>query len=451
MSFSAGKAAGLRKLYRFNFGGFTRSNERGMVRVNAKNAEVSGGAAYPAFALKNVILKGDEIAFPAGVGKVMRAATPAEIVDGVKYEDAIAVTADFSVYRYEPNTEVYYKPSGISMTCMPTIVPYLSEEKDEYAVLFGGSVAGVRAGGIVKTFAEKCYKNFGCAAFERLFFAADEKTVKYSGVLSPADQADSADEGGYIVLPASSGMRGMCAFKKHVYVFFEKEIFRIDARGAARNFSAERLTYGGGEIYENSAVSCGNKLCFLTDEGVAAFDGASFENVTKSRIGLDFSALQFVRCAGAAGRYVCCFGGSAETAKTILYNTENGAVSEIDCAAETVCAYGERLYVYDGGAEKEFCFGKRLSGGVSCRLERTNEDFSLSGVKTLKRVTLYGSGNAKLTVSGADGAHAYEIALCEDGVNVVLNMSAERFSFALDLAGGATATGAAAEVYAFER
>ena len=41
MTFSAGKAAGLRKLYRFNFGGFTRSNERGMVRVNAKNAEVS--------------------------------------------------------------------------------------------------------------------------------------------------------------------------------------------------------------------------------------------------------------------------------------------------------------------------------------------------------------------------------------------------------------------------
>ena len=451
MSFSAGKTAGLRKLYKFNFGGFTRKNEGGMVRVNAKNAEIAGGAAYPAFALKNVILKGDEIAFPAGLGKVLRAATPAEIVDGVKYEDAIAVTADFSVYRYEPNTEVYYKPSGIAMTCLPTIVPYLSEEKDEYAVLFGGSVAGIRAGGIVKTFATKCYKNFGCAAFERLFFAADEKTVKYSGVLTPADQADSADEGGYIVLPASSDMRGICAFGKHVYVFFEKEIYRIDARGAARDFSAERLIYGGGAIYENSAASCGNKLCFLTDEGVFAYDGAAFENVTKARIGLNFSALQFVRCAGAAGRYVCGFGGSAETAETILYNTENGAVSDIDCEAETVCAYGERLYVYSGGAEKEFCFGKRLSGGGLCRLERKNEDFSLAGVKTLKRVTVYGSGNAKLTVSGADGSRAYELALSEDGVNVVLNMSAESFSFALDLSDGATATGAAAEVYAFER
>ena len=77
MSFSAGKAAGLRKLYKFNFGGFTRKNEGGMMRVNAKNAEIAGGAAYPAFALKNVILKGDEIAFPAGLGKVLRAATPA--------------------------------------------------------------------------------------------------------------------------------------------------------------------------------------------------------------------------------------------------------------------------------------------------------------------------------------------------------------------------------------
>lgn len=452
MSGTARGAANARKLYKYAFDGFSRTDEAGKLRVVTSNAEISASrAAYSACALESVVLKGDGTAFPAGIGKILRAATPAEIVDGVKYEDAIAVTEDFSVYRYEPNTEVYYKPAGIALTCVPTVVPYLSAEKDEYAVLFGGQAAGIRAGGTVKIFAASCYKNFGCAAFERVFFAADEKTVKYSGVLDPADQSDSADEGGHIVLPASSGMRGMCAFGKHVYVFFEREIYRIDARGAAREFSAERLAYGGGEIYENSAFACGSKLCFTTDEGVVAYDGSKFTNVTERRSDFCFFALKFLHCAGAAGRYVCGFGQSAATAKTILYHAENGAVSEIPYGAETVCAYGERLFVYDEGAEKEFLFGKRAADGNVCRMERADEDFSAAGVKTLKRVTVYGSGTAKLTVSGADGAREYELVLSENGACAEVNESAEKFSFALELSGGATATGAAAEVYAFER
>ncbi len=471
-AFSAGGSAGARKLYTYNFGGFTRTNEGGMLRVNAKNAEISGGGAHSAYALQKIVLKGDEIEFPAGIGKILRAATPGEVAD-VKYEDAVAVTEDLSVYRYEPNTEVYTKLSGITLTCVPNIVPYLSAENDEYAVLFGGVVAGVRAGGIVKKFASACYKNFGCAAFDRLFFASDEKTVKYSGVLAPADQADSADEGGYLVLAAGSAMRGMCAFKKHVYVFFEREIFRIDARGAARDFSVEKLAYGGGPIYENSAFDCGNKLCFTTDEGIYAFDGTAFENVTKKRTELRFSALQSVRCAGAAGKYLCGFGGTADSAssagsdgsagsggsaaaKSILYNAENGAVTEIGAELETACAYGGRLYVYDGGAEKEFLFGNRAAG-VLCRLERADEDFSACGVKTLKRVTVYGKGNAKLSVYGArgDGAESetreFNLALSESGAVANVDMSAEKFSVALEFSGGAEATGAAAQVYAFER
>ena len=199
-----------RKPHIFRFDGFTRTGEAGKLQVQTRNTELSGGGAYPAYALADIVLKGENVVFPAGEGTIVRAATPAEVSDGVQYEDAIIVTSDLSVYRYEPNTGKYTELTGIALSCLPTIVPYLSAEKDEYAVLFGGTVAAVRAGGTVKTFAGSCYKNYGCAAAERLFFAADGKTVKYSGVLDPGHTTESADEGGYIVLPADSDMRGMC-------------------------------------------------------------------------------------------------------------------------------------------------------------------------------------------------------------------------------------------------
>ena len=167
-----------RKPHIFRFDGFMRTGEAGKLQVQTRNTELSGGGAYPAYALADIVLKGENVVFPAGEGTIVRAATPAEVSDGVQYEDAIIVTSDLSVYRYEPNTGEYTELTGIALSCLPTIVPYLSAEKDEYAVLFGGTVAAVRAGGTVKTFAGSCYKNYGCAAAERLFFAADGKTVK---------------------------------------------------------------------------------------------------------------------------------------------------------------------------------------------------------------------------------------------------------------------------------
>lgn len=442
-----------RKPHIFRFDGFTRTGEAGKLQVQTRNTELSGGGAYPAYALADVVLKGENVVFPAGEGTIVRAATPAEVSDGVQYEDAIIVTSDLSVYRYEPNTGGYTELTGIALSCLPTIVPYLSAEKDEYAVLFGGTVAAVRAGGTVKTFAESCYKNYGCAAAERLFFAADGKTVKYSGVLDPGNTTESADEGGYIVLPADSDMRGMCALGKYVYVFFEKEAYRLDGRGAARDFSAEKMCYCGGRIYENSVFACGNGICFVTDEGIYFFDGTTFANVTKKRTEFSFSDLKMLYCAGAAGKFLCQFGKSALLTKSVLYNTETGALSEIQCALKTACAYGERLFVNRGGEEKEFLFGKRASDDISYTLQRLNEDFSKKGVKTLKRLTLYGTGTAEVNVyCGKETTpKTYVTALSETGKSIEVNESAESFSFTAFLSGGTTLTGAEAEVYAFGR
>lgn len=441
-----------RKLYKLSFDGFSRDNQSGKLRVKCDNCEIHDGNVYSAFALKKATLAGQG-AFPSKSGATfLRVATPAETVDGVKYEDAIAVNADNSVYRYNPNTLSYEQLTDIALTCTPQITAYFSAEKEEYALLFGGQAASVRAGGLVKVIAEKCYKNFGCAAFERVFFAADDKSVQYSGVLAMEDFTESADEGGCISFPVASGIRGICAFEKYVYVFFAREIYRISARGAAREFTAEKVPYAGGEIAEGSPVNCGNAICFLTDEGVYAFDGSKAKNVTCNRGELVFSNLAVWYCAGAAGRYVCEFGSSAASTQKILYNAQNGAVTQIDVPLKTACAYGNELYVYSGG-EKIFAFDRSVEVGRSYGVYRLNEPFLHGGLKTLRRVKIYGKGSVRFVFSayGSVTSTTYSLTLAENGTEIALNVTAKAFSFSLFLGNKAFVSGVDAEYSAFDR
>ncbi|MGN1052330.1 MAG: hypothetical protein ACI4SH_02945, partial [Candidatus Scatosoma sp.] len=361
-SFTAlsGREGGIkRKLHKLSFKGFSRENETGKLRVKCENCEIGDGNVYPAFALKSATVA-NKGAFPSKSGATfLRVAFPTETLDGVTYEDAVAVFDDNCVYRYNYNTYAYEKLSGIALTCTPAVATYVFNEKEERAVLFGGQAVCVRPGGKADVLAESCYKNFGCVACERIFFAADEKSVKYSGVLTTDDFAESADEGGYITFPASSKIRGICALGKYVYVFFAREIYRLAAQGAARDFTAEKVLYGGGEIAEGSPASCGNVICFLTNEGVYAFDGSTAKNVTENRGELVFSNLAVWYCAGAAGRYVCEFGSSEDSTQSVLYNAQNGAVTQTDVSLKTACAYKNEIYVYSGG-EKKFAFDRSV-------------------------------------------------------------------------------------------
>ncbi|MGN1061956.1 MAG: hypothetical protein ACI4RO_02410 [Candidatus Scatosoma sp.] len=441
-----------RKLHKLSFHGFSRENETGKLRVKCENCEIGDGNVYPAFALKSATIAGKG-AFPSKSGETfLRAAMPSETLNGVKYEDAIAVFEDNSVYRYNYNTYAYEKLSGIALTCTPAVATYVSAEKEECAVFFGGQAVSVRAGGKVSVLAESCYKNFGCAAFERIFFAADEKSVKYSGVLAMDDYEESADEGGCLSFPASSEIRGICALGKYVYVFFAREIYRVAAQGAARDFTAEKVLYGGGEIAEGSPVSCGNVICFLTGEGVYAFDGSTAKNVTKNRGELVFSDLAVWYCAGAAGRYVCEFGSSEASTQSILYNTQNGAVTQTDVSLKTVCAYGNEIYVYSGG-EKKFSFDKSVELTRSYGVSRLNEPFLHRGLKTLRRVTIYGKGSARLAFAASASVlgTTYALVLAENGTELNFNVTAKEFSFTLFLGDKAFVSGVDVEYSAFER
>ncbi len=66
-----------RKPHIFRFDGFTRTGEAGKLQVQTRNTELSGGGAYPAYALADIVLKGENVVFPAGgMNRAMSNCTP---------------------------------------------------------------------------------------------------------------------------------------------------------------------------------------------------------------------------------------------------------------------------------------------------------------------------------------------------------------------------------------
>lgn len=114
-----------------------------------------------------------------------------------------------------------------------------------------------------------------CVFHERLFFAEKPFTLRYSAPLDASMFADSADEGGYIRLPSTGGeIVGLEEWRESIYIFRERGIEKLNAKGAARDFSHETLSYGGGKIFGRSIGKCGKHILFLAEDGVYAFDGS---------------------------------------------------------------------------------------------------------------------------------------------------------------------------------
>ena len=181
-----------------------------------------------------------------------------------------------------------------------------------------------------------------CVFHERLFFAEKPFTLRYSAPLDASMFADSADEGGYIRLPSTGGeIVGLEEWKESIYIFRERGIEKLNAKGAARDFSHETLSYGGGKIFGRSIGKCGKNILFLAEDGVYAFDG--YDAV---KVGKEFPLAKDKRetCAGYLENkyYLACkvdeFGGDGNNA-VVRYDTETKDVSVLSgVRVSSLCA-----------------------------------------------------------------------------------------------------------------
>ena len=128
-----------------------------------------------------------------------------------------------------------------------------------------------------------------CRHYERVFAIEEGKRNKlvFSANLDPTNWNIDIDEAGYIeIIDDRGGLEKVVSFNDYVYIFKEYGISRLSAYGDQTEFSLSSLFVSSGKIYPNSVCVCGDRIMFLSRDGIYAFNG-----YTTTKLSLNIESL----------------------------------------------------------------------------------------------------------------------------------------------------------------
>ncbi|MEG1608471.1 MAG: hypothetical protein RR348_01240 [Clostridia bacterium] len=115
-----------------------------------------------------------------------------------------------------------------------------------------------------------------CAHYERIFAVVNGKrnSLWFSDAFDPFNWNVSISEGGYIEFDGSFGNINIVkSFREYLYVFCDYGIYRLTALADQTQFSLKKLYCACGKIFAKSVVDCGDKIAFVSSDGIYFFDG----------------------------------------------------------------------------------------------------------------------------------------------------------------------------------
>ncbi len=122
-----------------------------------------------------------------------------------------------------------------------------------------------------------------CRHYERVFAIEEGKRNKliFSANLDPTNWNIDIDEAGYIEIIDDRGcLQKVVSFNDYVYIFKEYGISRLSAYGDQTEFSLSSMFVSSGKIYGNSVCVCGDRIMFLSRDGIYSFNGYSTSKIS---------------------------------------------------------------------------------------------------------------------------------------------------------------------------
>lgn len=126
----------------------------------------------------------------------------------------------------------------------------------------------------------------------------------------------------------------LVAFNDYVYLFRENGITKISIYTSKNTFSFTHLYCSTSKIYENSVCVCGDKIYFMTRDGLYTFNGSSVDKIMKNYDEF-FKKLDNANCACASfnGKYYLATKCNFDDGQKVGCESEsfvNNALFEID-------------------------------------------------------------------------------------------------------------------------
>lgn len=370
--------------------------------------------------------------------------------NGGEYQRAISYMTDLGqtyVYNYEKK-----KFSLVTINYQDiAIAQYICGDKT--AVTAWADKKGLRFLQVGEKFSERYVENtlpVVCAFHHRLFVAKASYTIVYNDPAKPTQFGDVLDASGSITFPSSFGeIVGLQDLGERLYVFFERAIYRLDAKGEASEFKAVRIAYDGEKILRGSIGACGEHIFFLTENGIRKFDGERSALVCE---GLDIQPAIFMP--------ICSHATHGDTF-FLRYDDENKGKRTV--AVESSGESGYPLFDVDGlsGCES-MAFGTwhdavgvlskngTLPDGECYTFTSETVTFGTEKPKTLRRLRFFGKGEFLLRTIYDGQTVEKRVNLQNGDTTVALNLRGSLFQFCFELQKNARITSMTAEVECLE-
>ena len=285
-----------------------------------------------------------------------------------------------------------------------------------------------------------------CVFHERLFFAEKPFTLRYSAPLDASMFADSADEGGYIRLPSTGGeIVGLEEWKESIYIFRERGIEKLNAKGAARDFSHETLSYGGGKIFGRSIGKCGKNILFLAEDGVYAFDGSEARRSCTELSVRPIAGGQGIEHGSFAGRYFLRYPDADGETKLLIQDEATEKAYFAFASAQGISETEKGLLCFSDQKLRMFAVNGSLPAGEVCSFCAENTDFGVGGRKLWKTLRLKRRGSCLIETENESETKAFEVTFERGEARAEPFLKGENFSLKMILGENSFVSGAEME------
>lgn len=274
-----------------------------------------------------------------------------------------------------------------------------------------------KTNGVTRVSALACLP-VGCVFQGRIFTASNDAIV-YGAPFSKGDFEESIDDGGKIVLPSETGeVVDMAATSEAVYVFCSYGIWKLTISGSARDFSLEKVGFTGVKILKGSAcpVACskGEKVFFFTQYGIQSLDKSGVKSICQNLTFPIKRTGQVCEHAYLDGKVVYNYRAKDNSVRNVVIDveTEQGyhsftAEGLSDIRGQAVGVVDSIVYMIESG--------RGLPIHRPAEMIAENCDFGVSGLKTLRKLRVFGEGQITLDVSVGGRSKTFDLSL-ENGV-----------------------------------
>lgn len=373
------------------------------------------------------------------------------------YDDRIVIRSSSGALYYTSVflQDTWHAVEGYTLSSGASAVSYNYGGKDVLLMCSPDSAFAVLDDGTVKEVLTAPRFSSVTVHNERVYgtLNGENNQLWFSDDFDPENWNVSGDEAGYISFADECGdALAAVSFLGYLYIFREHGIYRLTAYGDQSEFVLKKLFTATGMIYKRTITLCGDRIMFLTDEGVYAFDGYDAAPAVPELPKLT----SFKNCVGAyydGAYWLACMTNIGELAQGLYVNN---ALVRYDIATGDMCMMAGQNFVAlcalrSHGASDLLCsvhfadscklgsFSEngRVFGTATQKIYRTPYgDLSSSAYKTVRDVTLTTKYALEVRVVTDGEIHSYPLAASDEPQTVFVGKSGKKIGLELRSASG---------------